>query len=55
MPLAPAGASRRGRGEPIDREVKVGLTDGSKVIVREGLDIHDEFYVKLPTRIRRTD
>ena len=40
------------RGDPVEREVKVGLTDGSKVIVREGLDPDEEFYVKLPTRIR---
>ena len=41
------------RGEEIDREVEVGLTDGSKVIVRAGLEPHEEFYVKLPQRIRK--
>ena len=41
------------RGEPIDREVEVGLTDGRKVIIRSGLDDGEEVYVKLPTRIRK--
>lgn len=43
------------RSEPIHREVEVGLTDGSKVIIRSGLEPDEEFYVKLPTRIRKTD
>lgn len=41
------------RGEEIDREIEVGLTDGSRVIVRAGLEPHEEFYVKLPQRIRK--
>ena len=41
------------RGEEIDRPVEVGLTDGSKVIIRSGLEPDEEFYIKLPQRIRK--
>ncbi len=38
-------------GEPLERPVEVGLTDGRKVIIREGLQEGELVYVKLPTRI----
>lgn len=41
------------RGDPIEREIDVGLTDGSRVIVRSGLAQDEDFYVKLPTRIKQ--
>jgi|GEM_PF-6281082 len=43
------------RGEPIDRDVEVGLTDGTKVIIHSGIEEDEEFYVKLPVRIRRDE
>ncbi len=43
------------RGEEIDREVEIGLTDGSKVIIRSGLEPDEKFYVKLPQRISRDE
>ncbi len=42
-------------GKPIDREVRVGLTDGEHVVIREGLSEPEQFYVELPTRIGRDD
>lgn len=41
------------RGEPIEHEVEVGLTDGEKVVILSGLDEQTEFYIKLPVRIQR--
>lgn len=43
------------RGEPLDRLVEVGLTDGSRVVVRSGLAEGEQFYTKLPRRVRREE
>jgi len=43
------------RGEPLERQVQTGLTDGKKVIIREGLEPGEEVYTKLPTRIEREE
>ena len=43
------------RGEPIDRPVEVGLTDGEWVVIRDGLSEEDRFYIKLPQRIGRNN
>jgi len=41
------------RGDPLDRPVEVGLTDGRKVVIRSGLKPGEKFYTKLPTRFGR--
>lgn len=40
-------------GEPIERPVEVGLTDGESVVIRSGLTEKEVFYTEMPRQIGR--
>lgn len=40
-------------GEPTERPVEVGLTDGESVIIRQGLTEAEVFYIELPRQVGR--
>lgn len=44
---------QKGFKTPVEREVKVGLSNGIDVIILEGLDTGDEVYTKVPRRFSK--